>query len=185
MSQPYSAQADVMNQVLTALLTQSGWNLASALPASPSDVDLRIQEGDAEIDSRLSGLGYSLPFSTTPPLLKSLSVLYARYACFRDLYAGGSPSAGTEAIKNFKDEFEQRFTKLEGGWTSLLDSSGNVIAPVANSKFGVQVAKNNAPINNPPGQLISSYMSDVDVNDGLNPSDSGSGDDTNHPNNTR
>lgn len=170
MSQPYCAQADVMNQVLLALLTEARWNLVSTLPASPSDVDLRIQEGDADIDSRLGALGYALPFSSNPNLLKSLSVLYARYACFRDLYAGGSPSAGTDAIKNFKDEFELRFKQLEDGWASLVDASGAVIVP-ATGKFGVSVAKNNAPVDDPPGILISSFMADVDKNDGLLPND--------------
>ena len=172
MSQPYSAQADVMNQVLATLLTDAGWNLTSSLPASPSDVDLRIQEGDNEIDARLAALGYALPFGTNPAILKPLSVLYARYACFRDLYAGGSPSAGTAAMTDFKNQFEEKFQKIEDGWAALVDSSGNVIAPV-NGKFGVNVATNNAIVNDKPGSLISGYVADSDVGDGLFPVEQG------------
>lgn len=169
MSQPYSAQADVMNQTLTTLLSQAAWNVTSNLPSSPSDVDLRIQEGDAEIDSRLGAMGYALPFTNNPLLLKSLSVLYARYACFRDLFAGGSPSSGTDAIKHFKDEFDTKMKQLEDGWASLLTAAGAVVVPTT-GRFGVGVARNTASVDNAPGELISSYMDDVDSNDGLLPS---------------
>lgn len=162
MSQPYSIQEDVLNQVLTKLLTEAGWDLVP-------DVLARIQEGDAEIDSRLGALGYALPFTTNPPLLKSLSILYARYACFRDLYTGNSPSqqpANAEA--SFKNEFEEKFQKLEDGWMALLDATG---ATIPSTKFDVTVAQNTAAVDNHPGKPISAYMSDVDVKDGLNPSD--------------
>jgi hypothetical protein len=171
-SQPYCAQADVMNQVLTTLLTDAGWNLVSTLPSAPSDVDLRIQEGDSEIDSRLSALGFTLPFAVNPSILKPLSVLYARYACFRDLYAGGSPSAGTAAMTDFKNQFEEKFQKIEDGWAALVDANGNVIAP-ANSKFGVSVAKNTAIVDDKPGSLISGYVADSDSDDGLSPVEQG------------
>ncbi len=165
MAQPYSVDADVNNQVLTQLVAQAGWKTTAV-----SDVTLRIQEGDAEIDSRLAALGYALPFATNPAWLKPVSVLYARYACFRDMFAGGSPSAGTAAMDNFKNEFEEKFQKLEDGWASLVDASGAVIAP-ANSKYGVNVAQDSSAVDNQPGQIISSFVADGDANDGLLPGD--------------
>lgn len=175
MSQPYSTPTNVLNQVLTQLLTQAAWDLSA-------DVILRIQEGDSEIDSRLGALGYVIPFTSNPPMLLQLSVMYARYAIFRDLYAGGSPSAGTNATQEFKDAFEEKFQKLEDGWASLVDASGNVIT---SQKFGVKVAQNTAPVDDAPGILISTYMSDTDTNDGLSPSEGGVDEDSNNTNNER
>lgn len=170
MSQPYCAQSDVLNQVLTELVAQAQWNLTDA----PTDITLRIQEGDAKIDSRLAALGYTLPFATNPPLLKSLSVDYARYACLRDLYAGGSATSGGGSKEEFKKAFDEAFKELETGLASLVNSSGAVIP---SSKFNVNVAQNMAPINVAPGALISDYSEAVDAGDGLAPAVSDSPED--------
>lgn len=168
MARPYSTTADVLNNTLQTALTDAGWNVLTA----PTDVDERISEGDDEIDARLAALGYALPFVSNPTLIKRLSVLYARYACYRDLYAGGSPSAGADAIQNFKDQFEELFQKIESGWASLVASDGSVVAPTS-SKFGVKSTQNTAIEDVAPHHLISSYVSESDADDGLSPSEGG------------
>lgn len=166
---PYSTTAQVINKPLSDLMTQAGWNVTE----TTGDVAKLINEGDAEIDSRIGALGYTLPFtgSANPPLIQVLSVLYARYACFRDLYAGGSPSGGQDAELKYKNEFEEKLQKLEDGWASLLDIDGNILP---SNKFTVSVAQNFAKVSDNPSILVSTHMDHVDEGDGLLPS---SGDD--------
>lgn len=156
--QPYSIQSDVTNQTLLVLAQQAAWNVT---PGAPSDIEVRIQEADSEIDSRLASMGYSIPFSNNPPLLKTLSVLYSRYACFRDLFAAGSPSGGGEATKAFESAFEKRMSALQSGNAFLVDASGNI---VSNSKYGVSFTSNRTVLDQ-PGGIISSYISDFDAVD--------------------
>lgn len=158
MSQPYSTQDDVTNQTLLTLATQAEWNLNEG---DPSDIEIRIQEADSEIDGRLGALGYALPFGNNPPLLKTLSVLYARYACFRDLFAAGSPSGGSDATKAFEDAFESRMEKLVEGKIMLVDAFGNVIT---NDKYNVIYTQNTAPLTE-PGEIISTYIEEYDKKD--------------------
>ncbi len=160
MSQPYCIQSDVTNQALLLLLQQAQWNLVAN---GSSDVEVRIQEADSEIDSRLAGVGYSLPFSNNPPLLKQLSIMYSRYACFRDLFAGGSPSGGSDATKAYEERFEKKMDAILAGSIALVDAFGNV---VSNGKYSVSFTTNDAPLLN-PNQLISSYIADYDKQDGL------------------
>ena len=99
------------------------------------DVWLRIVEADNEIDSRLAGMGISLPFASNPPALQDLSVMYARYACLRDLYTGTNPQANSESAKNYLDRFENKWLEIKQGWQAFVDSAG---APVNAGKFTPQ-----------------------------------------------
>lgn len=99
------------------------------------DVLARIMEADNEIDTRLAGLGVPLPFVINPPVLQNWSMLYARYACLRDLYTGTNPQAGSDASKSFLAEFEAKWTQIREGWQVLLDNSSTIIQA---SKFTPQ-----------------------------------------------
>lgn len=92
------------------------------------DVSRRIAEADSEIDTRLAGLEVALPLASNPPLLNVLSVLYARYACFRDLYAAGQPSKVNPNAVQYREEFEAKWDRLAKGWAKLVDSTGAVVA---------------------------------------------------------
>ncbi len=98
------------------------------------DIAQRIAEGDRKIDARLAGLEISLPFAANPPAIQDISVAYARYACFRDLYASGDPSKGNPQADRYLKEYEDLWTQLKEGWAKLVDSSG---AQVAATKFSV------------------------------------------------
>lgn len=117
--------------LVSAAVTGTGSNpqTATTYPQLVTgDVCQRIAEGDNEIDTRLAGLEVPLPFATNPPALADLSVLYARFACLRDLYSGNSPHAVSPAAQAFKDRFEEKWMHLEEGWAKLVDGSGNTVA---------------------------------------------------------
>jgi hypothetical protein len=88
-------------------------------------------EASNEIDTRLAGLGVTLPFTTNPPVLQDWCVLYARYACLRDLYTSGDPQ-GPQPGKAYLDSFESKWLEFKTGWKQLLDSSGTAVTA---SKF--------------------------------------------------
>lgn len=156
MAQPYSTKAEVLGKVLSDLTTKAGW--------ADADFTAVISEADNEIDSRLSGMGYALPFGVNnPPLVKQLSILYARHAIFRDTYTGVAPSdKEPSAAKQFLDQFESKLEALNKGWTSLVDAYGNVIY---SGKFDVGFATNDAPETEPVGELISTYVERYDAQD--------------------
>lgn len=172
MAQPYSTTAQVLNQALTLPITEAGWVVTEVT----GDVAARIQEADSVIDSRLGAWGFTLPFSSNPPLLLQLSVLYARYACLRDLYTGRSPSmAASDAMKSYKDRFDEIFKQIEAGEVSLVDSTGAI---VVTTKYDVQnAAVNVAPIftmaDSENQGLVDELYSDPTVTggNGLNPAD--------------
>lgn len=176
MAQPYSTTAQVLNQALTLPMTDAGWVLTEVT----GDVAIRIQEADTMIDAKLASWGYILPFATNPPLLMQLSVLYSRYACLRDLYTGRSPSiASSDAMKAYKDRFDELFKQIEDGKASLVTSAGAV---VPNTKYDVtNAAVDVAPIftmTDPENQgVVDTLYSDPSVTggDGINPA-TGDGD---------
>ena len=91
------------------------------------DVCLRIMEADNEVDTRLAGMGYSLPFAVNPPAVQDLSVLYARYACMRDAYTGSNPQANSESAKVFLSQFEAKLMAIKAGEADLVDASGQTV----------------------------------------------------------
>jgi hypothetical protein len=96
------------------------------------DVAQRIGEADRVIDAKLAGFEVALPFTTNPPLLQDLSVAYARYACFRDLYTAGDPKGKNTAADYYLAEFDGKWKAIEDGLIKLVDSTG---AQVAMTKF--------------------------------------------------
>jgi len=99
------------------------------------DVCQRIAEADNEIDTRLAGMGVNLPFVVNPPILQDFSVLYARYACLRDLYTGNNPLANSESAKLFLQEFDAKWTQMQTGWKVLVDGTST---PISAGKFTPQ-----------------------------------------------
>ena len=136
MARPYSTTAQVLGPALKALVTSAQWNVTELT----GDVAALIVEGDNEIDGRLAALGYTLPIPSAPvgainatpvlvnpPLLQDLSVLYARMACFRELYAGGQPQDQNGTMKEYEDKVEKKWLNLEEGWAELIDVNGAII----------------------------------------------------------
>ncbi len=121
--------------VVSAAITGTATNPQTATSAPvviTGSVAQRIQEGDRRIDAKLAALEVALPFATNPPALTDLSVKYARYACFRDLYAAGDPDKPNPTADHYLQEFEKDWLDFEEGWQKLVDATG---AQVAMTKF--------------------------------------------------
>lgn len=121
----YATAAEVKDKDLSRLVTQAGW--------LDADVNDRIAEGDAVIDSALAQMGFNdliTLFATVPALIKRLSILYARYACLRDMHHHFAPSqAGGESYKAYKDQFDALLAEVIEGKKAIVDASGNRIEP--------------------------------------------------------
>jgi len=125
MSQPYCTASEVKNKAVEAAVQQAGW--------SDTEVGYRILESDTIIDSALAGLGYGLPFTTNPPLVKILSIIHSRYCVLRDAYKNAAPSlAGAEGFKSYQEQFDGLLEKLTKGELRLLDNNGSEIGKVSN-----------------------------------------------------
>jgi hypothetical protein len=127
-AQPYSTTAQVLNRVLVQLAKQAGWDTTEVT----GDVAPRIAEGDRTIDAKLAGLEIALPFATNPPILQDLSVLYARGACFRDLYSAGDPTKGNPQAKAYFDAFNVKWQEIVDGTMKIVDTTG---AQVSSTKY--------------------------------------------------
>lgn len=118
---PYSTITQVKDKVVERMMTQAAW-----LDADGTD---RITEGDRTIDALLKAMGYAVPFATTPPMVETLSILYARYAIVRDIFLKGAPSkANASTEMGFKDQFERMIEALRKGEAVLIDALGNLLA---------------------------------------------------------
>jgi phage gp36-like protein len=118
----YSTPAEVKDSDISRLVAQAAW--------VDADVQERIDEGDAVINGYLAGAGYALPFTTTPALVKQLSILYARYAILRDMHHNFAPSqAGGKGYEGYKEQFDKLIEKLLEGKLDLVDAALEVIDP--------------------------------------------------------
>lgn len=122
----YCTSTEAKDQALVKVIAQAAWT-------DPTDINTRIAEADAVIDAALAAVGYTVPFTSTPALVKQLSILYTRYAVLRDIYKNQAPSqGGAEGWKPYKDAFDELLNKLVAGTL--------VIPNVAKSSGGVQIS---------------------------------------------
>ncbi len=122
----YCTAAQAKDKDLARQVTQASW--------VDSDVEDRIAEGDAVIDSILAEIGYSpLPLSPVPELIKRVSILYAKYACLRDMHHHFSRSqAGGEGYEGFKKQFDAIMQQLRDKELALV-VGGVVLEPTVES----------------------------------------------------
>ncbi|MEE8113496.1 MAG: hypothetical protein V3T23_03990 [Nitrososphaerales archaeon] len=122
---PYVTSADVQDTDLSEKIGQSNWT-------DPDDIDDRIQEGSAVIQGCLAKLGYPVDFTTianTPLFVREMAKLYARAACWRDLFHR-APSADADGVaEKMFERFDAELDKLKDGERELIDvGTGLVIA---------------------------------------------------------
>jgi hypothetical protein len=116
----YSNVVDVKSVTFARRLVEAEWD--------DEDVRERIEEGDNVINAKLKAMGYDVPFATTPPLVKTMSILYARWAISRDVFHEVAPSRSSgDGYKSYLDRFERIFDLLSKGEMVLLDAEGNII----------------------------------------------------------
>ena len=65
-------------------------------------------------------------------------MLYARYACLRDLYTGADPNGESPTAKANLERFEAKWEQMKTGWQVLLNPNGSGIS---GSKYGTMTAE--------------------------------------------
>ena len=162
----YSTATQVKDKDLSRLITQAGW--------IDSDVEERIAEGDAVIDSSLAGMGYDLDsIDATVPLVNKLSILYGRYACHRDIYQNFAPSkSSADGFEHFKKQFDDLIAELAGckkgcPRRDLVDASGDIIERPNDPSTRVQISSDNVrralDMGDPESQSVDAEYNDDDL----------------------
>jgi len=94
---------------------------------SDTDVDYFIARADDYIDARLYQL-YNVPFSSTPPIVRSISTHLASYYVLQMLYVQSRTTDNDAWMSSFKNYAYDLLKDIQKGIILLLDSSGNKIS---------------------------------------------------------
>lgn len=96
----YCSISEVRDKTVDTALTQAGW--------TDIDIQARIDEGGAYIDSKVLMLGYNQSQLSAASLIKNMNILYARFAILRDIFARVSPSKVNEAgFVKWKEQIDE------------------------------------------------------------------------------
>ena len=87
------------------------------------DVEYYIDRTDDYIDARLYQL-YTVPFTTTPPMVRTISTHLAAYYVLRMLYVQARTTDNDAWMSTFKDFAYDLLKEIDRGDIMLLDSSG-------------------------------------------------------------
>lgn len=88
-----------------------------------SDVEYFIERADDYIDARLHKL-YYVPFTTTPPILKTISSHLASYYVLKMLYVQARTADNDAWMTSFKEHAYGLLEDIESGIILLIDSNG-------------------------------------------------------------
>ena len=93
---------------------------------SDTDVQYFIDRSDDYIDARLYQL-YSVPFTTTPPMIRTISMHLSAYYILRMLYVQARTTDNDAWMNSFKEYAYDLLNDITKGGILLLDNSGNKI----------------------------------------------------------
>ena len=86
------------------------------IPSSDSTyITIFIEDADTEIDLRLGSIGYTIPFSPIPTVIKLISKLKAVHWELKRVYASQVQEGVFDWIQTFEDKAEQLLKFLEKG----------------------------------------------------------------------
>ena len=89
-----------------------------------AEVRQNLADADALINATLAGAGYSLPFTETPPLVRTLAIALAAFGCGRDVYG----RTGQEIPERITDDYNKAnewLDKLNTGAMRLVYADGS------------------------------------------------------------
>lgn len=90
-----------------------------------TDLDFYITMSEAEIDGRLAPV-YTLPFSSTPPLLRSIAAEYS-FLKVMDRFQTGMKDKSTDWITKRRKNLMNLLQDLVSGDATLVTSGGEII----------------------------------------------------------
>jgi len=112
----YCSDSDVRN-----ILTGVGTDVMGT-----AAVAAHITRADSIIDTKL-GARYNVPFSTTPPVVETISADIAAFYVMRTLYTQESQNESDWTLELYK-RANSLLDKIAEGKLPLLDSSGNTLS---------------------------------------------------------
>lgn len=118
----YCTATDVKGKSVNRPINDAGW--------ADADIDLIIIEADNYINSKLLPMGFTTTQLGTAVIVKTLSILYSRYAVIRDIYVNASlsRSPGQEFTK-WLEIVDKMLDQILKGEMQLYTSAGVVISP--------------------------------------------------------
>jgi len=119
----YCTINEVKDKTIERAITDAGW--------TDDNIQTRINEGWGYIESVLFLLGYKREQLLNCQLVKSLNILYARYAIIRDIFQNIAPSEGGEpGYRKWREEVDKILEQIKTGQIVLIDNDGNRITPM-------------------------------------------------------
>ena len=94
---------------------------------SDEDAAYFIERVDDYIDARLASV-YTVPFTTTPPVIRTISMHLAAYYLVRRQYVQARRTDGDSWQKEFKEFGNEMLDEIIEGKILLIDSSGSSLA---------------------------------------------------------
>lgn len=92
-----------------------------------TEIDYFISLADDYINARIASL-YTVPFTSTPPVIKQISSHLAAHLTIRAIYAENRQDPKDTWMQSFKDWAKELLKEIENGDLLLVDSSGNRVA---------------------------------------------------------
>jgi len=118
----YCTVAEVTDKTVDRAITNAGWE--------NSDVQSRIDEGYAYIESKIIVMGFTRAQLETAPLIKQINIIYSRYAILRDIYAVVIPTQyGKQEFVNWLKWVDDTLDKIFKSEIKLTDTNGDLIIP--------------------------------------------------------
>lgn len=116
----YITISDVRSKPIDEKILKAGW--------SDADVERVIDEAESYVEGYLLRLGYVRSQLQKSKLVKSLCVLYSRYAILRDIYTLQAPSTSAgEEYHKWKENVDDILEKISKNEIVLIDNNGDVI----------------------------------------------------------
>jgi len=118
---------------------------------SDTSVNYMIDIACDLIDGKLHYM-YTVPFTTTPPVVKTIATHLASYFVLRRIYSKTRGAEGNDWIVTFRDFADELVRGLVDGSITLLDSDGTSLSP--KSDYGMKTStKDYTPIFNDGDEL--------------------------------
>jgi len=103
------------------------------------------------IDSKLV-YKYTVPFTTTPPLVRTIATHLSAYLVLRRIYSNTRGEGFADWLNMFKDFADNLLKSIFEGTCILIDSSGNELS--IKSGYGIKISTSSyVPIFNEGGEL--------------------------------
>ena len=104
---------------------------ANGYTSSVAIIDAHIVRADSLIDAKCA-VRYDVPFSATPPIIKTLSEDISAYLSYRSFYTQDNQNK-TDYFEELRDRAYEWLDEISKGTMKLVDSTGSLISERAST----------------------------------------------------